>query len=273
MRKIGAVALAWVAAIMAVPSRPVAACGYGGLSNPVARFATADCVLVGKVCAIEEKSVSALLPGATGQRGIYNVAIIKVEEMLKGDTRLTHVRLGLPNQQTLRPGYEACFFLTEHPEEPFFLQGVDLYDFPIYKQQNARFTAEVERFRRLGKLLRDPVASLKSANAEDRLLTAAMFISRWRTFRPAIHAAPAKTTPVDGLSSRLVLKALAEVDWTKAPAGFRVSAWRSFNELGLTAKDGWNPPPLRNMNEIQWACKLWLKANADDFRISTFVLR
>jgi hypothetical protein len=273
MRKIGAVALAYVAAIMAVPSRPVAACGYGGLSNPVARFAVADCVLVGKVCAIEEKSVSALLPGRTGQRGIYHVAVIKVQEMLKGDSRLTHVRLGLPNQQAIQLGYEACFFLTEHPEEPFFLQGVDLYDYPLYKQQNPRFTAEVERFRRLGKLLRDPMASLASANAEDRLLTAAALISQWRTFRPAVHVAPAKAAPVDGLSSRLVLKALAEIDWTKAPSGFRVSAWRSFSELGLTAKDGWNPQGLRNMAEIQSACKLWLKANADDFRISTFVQR
>ena len=121
-----------------VSAQPAAACGYGGFNNPVARFALADCVVVGKVTVIEEKTVAAVLPGTNGQRGTYHVAVIKVKEMLKGE-RLTHIRIGLPHQQILRPGYEACFFLTEHPAEPFYLQGVSLYDFPIYKQANGRF--------------------------------------------------------------------------------------------------------------------------------------
>jgi len=254
------------------PTRPAAACGYGGFSDPAVRFALADCVVVGKVTVIEEKTVAALLPGTNGQRGTYHVAVVKVEEMLKGE-RLTHVRIGLPHQQSLRPGYEACFFLTEHPQEPFYLQGVNLYDFPMYKQANASFAARLESFRRLSKLSRDPLASLQSASAEDRFLTAAMLISRWRTFRPTVHVAPAKTEPVDALTSRLVLAALAGADWNKRPLGFRTTPWQLFNELALTAKDGWNPPPLRTMQDVEQACKGWLKGHADDFRISTFVQR
>ena len=130
----------------------------------------------------------------------------------------------------------------------------------------------METFRRLARLSRDPLASLKSANAEDRFLTAAMLISRWRTFRPTVHVAPAKTEAADELTSRLVLEALAGADWNKRPVGFRTTPWRLFNELGLTAKDGWNPTSLRPMPEIEKVSKCWLKEHAD-FRISTFVQR
>src|SRR5947209_10116095 len=136
-------------------ARPARACGYG-MPSPLARFALADCVVVGKVTMVEPRPLQALFPG-NGQMVAYNVAVLKVEEMLKGDPRLTHVRVGLLPQQQLRPGFESCFFLAEHPQESFFVQGSNFYDYPIYKEGNPGFTGEVETYRRLGKLSREPV--------------------------------------------------------------------------------------------------------------------
>src|SRR5262249_13087812 len=158
-----------------------------------------------------------------------------------------HVRIGMHPSQVIQLGYEACFFLTEHPLESFYLQGSDLYDYAIPKNGGS-FATQVASFRQMGKLLADPVAGLKSAKAEDRLLTAAMVLTRARTFRALTHVATGKTEPLDAQTSSLVLKALAEADWNKS-LGFRMNPWRLFNLLGVTAQDGWNPVNLRTTPE------------------------
>ena len=253
------------------PARPAAACGYG-MPSPVARFALADCVVVGRVTLVEPRPVLALFPGS-GQRLAYNVAVLKVQEMIKGDPRLTHVRVGLLAHQSLLPGFEACFFLQEHPEESFFLQGSDFYDYPVAREGNPGFAAQVETFRRLGRLSGEPLDGLRAARAEDRFLAAALFVARCRTFRPTLHAGADRTEPVDALSSRLVLRALAEADWSRGAADFSLNPRRVFLQLGLSARDGWNPPAFRDLHEMEAFARKWLRENEDKVLLRAFVRR
>jgi hypothetical protein len=276
MRKIGVAGLAAALAVgVLAQTRPASACGGYRGPGPEVRFALADCVLVGKVSLIEARKVSAALPGSNGRLGDFTIAVIKVQEMLKGDDRLTHVRVGLlPHQiQALPLGYEACFFLHEHEQETFLVMAASNWaDSPINKAGNPRFTAEVDSFRRLGKLLINPVASLRSANADDRLLTAALLVAQYRTFQPAIHD-PTRTEPMDPQLSFLILKTLSEVDWKHQVAGFRVTPWQVFNDLGLTARDGWNPPAFADMNAREMFTREWVHDHAGQVRIVSFVRR
>jgi hypothetical protein len=201
----------------------------------------------------------------------YNIAVIKVEETLKGSHELTHIRLGLLDSQRLQPGLEACFFLTRHPHESFFVQGFDFLDFPIVRTGNPSFVREVGNLRWMGKLCADPVAGLRSSKQEDRFLTAALVIMGSRTFRPQVHAGADRTEPIDALTSKLVLRALAETDWSRNLVDFRLSAPRLFATLGVTAKDGWNPPAFQSVQQQQDFTRSWLKNNEEKFLVRAFV--
>src|SRR5260370_4270676 len=58
------------------------------------RVAQADVVVVGKVTAIEDKTIKAERFPGDKQMADYKVAVVKVEEALLGAKGLTHVRVG-----------------------------------------------------------------------------------------------------------------------------------------------------------------------------------
>ena len=73
------------------------------------RVAHADVVVVGKVTAIEEKTVSvALAPGAK-DKVEYRIAVIKVQDDLLGAKGLTHIKVGfiVPKERPPRPASPA----------------------------------------------------------------------------------------------------------------------------------------------------------------------
>jgi len=266
MTRVSGVAACLVVLATAVP---VAACGYG-VPSPLVRFAQADCVVVGKVTMIEPSPQTTMAPWG-GQKMTYNIAVIKVEETLKGSHGLTHIRLGLLNHQMVQAGLEACFFLTRHPGASFFVQGFDFLDFPILKTGNSTFFQSVGSFRRMARLFENPVAGLRSSKQEDRLLTAALVILSCRTFRPQVHAGADKTEPIDALTNKLVLRALAEADWSKRIEDFRTAPGQLFNDLGLTTKDGWKPPAFQDFQQQQGFTQSWLKENEDKLLVRAFV--
>ena len=267
IRVILATLAASVALLIAV--KPVEGCGYG-MPSPTARFALADCVLVGKVVNIEEKKLRLRL-NAKGEPLPFTVAVLKVQSMILGDERLTHVRVALHQHQVMPIGFEACCFLAIHPEEPVYLLSSNDFDYPIGKENNPGFNQQVEQFRRMGKLLRDPIAGLESKNAEDRFLTTALLLTRFRTFRQDAHVAPDKTEPIHPQLNRLILKALAESDWQRNAADFRLTGQRLFALIGASAADGWKEEGNRTTQQRNEAARSWLKENEDKFRIKTFV--
>jgi hypothetical protein len=244
------------------------------------RVATADVVVVGKVTGIEDKTVSANpFPGAK-EKAEYTVAVIKVADNLLGAKGLTHVKVGFikppEGKPIIRPGgyapprltvdEEGCFFLTKHATESFYV--MQSAQSVVNKAGNDNFDKQVARVKECAKLLADPKASLKSKNADERALTAEMLAVRYGTQR----AGQTKREAIDADESKLILKALAEADWTKNAGADDLNPQWGFNMLRLTDKDGWNPAgPFNTPNAYQDAAKAWLKGHADKYRIQRYV--
>jgi hypothetical protein len=258
------------------------------------RVATADMVVVGKITSIEDKTVKASqYPGAPN-KAEYKIAMIQIETLLKGPKGLTHVRLGFvppppppPPQPQPKPGQpvllvkpgnrfpqlnhtvgqEACFFLTKHAEGDFMI--APMY-FSVVEKKSANFDKDIAVVKRCTKLLEDPKAGLQSKDADERLTTAALLLSSYRA-RKNNNPNP-KTEPIDAAESALILKAIAEGDWSKQFNFQEVSPQTVFNRLNLTAKDGWNPPQFKDyQKEFPAAAQKWLKENAQTYRIQKFV--
>jgi hypothetical protein len=254
----------WIAGLLAATSllalaTPASAKRIAAPPPIPERFALADCVVIGKVTEIENKSVKT----KDGQE--YLVAVVKVEEMVLGDKGLTHVKVGFVPVNTprfgfnLKEGQEVGLFLGQHPQETFHVITGFMTTVP---KEN---TAEIDMMKRCGKLLKDPIAGLKSKDAEDRLLTATMQVARYRTPRENAN----KQEAIDAEESKLLLQTLADADWTKVDPNLRQTPLNLFFRLGITEKDGWKQPA--NPTQLQEEAKKWLKANAGTYRVQRFV--
>lgn len=252
---------------LVLATRQATACGYG-MPSPAQRFVQAHCVVTGKIVAYNSSKMM-LRQRPNVEPLPHAVAVLKIEDTIKGDKRLTHLRIALPMHQVMPIGYEGCFFLHEQADQTVFTLSARFYDYPIQKENNPGFAKQVEEFKKLARLLNDPKAGLASKNAEERFLTAAMLVMHYRTFQPELHVAADKTQAIDADLSKLILRALAESDWNNNAADFRMTAWRVFGLLGVTEKDGFKPAALDRVAEA----KAWLKKSEESFRITTFVRR
>jgi hypothetical protein len=252
------------------------------------RVALAGCVVVGKVTNIEEKTVPASRFPGDPEKGEYRVAVVKVDEAVLGGKGLTHVRVGFqlppPDARpmptggrpvlrrfrgvTLEKGQEACFFLAPHPEEPFYVVATP-YD--LLDKSSPEFGKELAEVRRAARMIADPASGLRSKDAGDRYMTAAMLLTRYRTPKPS--AAPPRTEPVDAEQSKQILLALADADWSVAPrpgpGANRMLPQNLFALLGLTEKDGWKPP--MDFAKFPGQARAWLNEHAGTYRIERFV--
>jgi hypothetical protein len=175
---------------------------------------------------------------------------------------------GFP-QANLTEGQEACLFLTQHPTANFYVMQ-PLFG-AVNKAGNPNFKKEVEEVRRAAKLLDDPKAGLRSEDAGERFLTAALLITRYRTPRPSAGT-PLRTEPVDAKESKLILQALADADWGNPDLRRgQMNPQAVFFRLGLTRQDGWSLPPGTTVREIPQAAKKWLREHADTYRIQRYV--
>jgi len=246
-------------------------------SQPIpARVAAADAVVVGKVTAIEEKTVSATqFPGAENKVD-FQIAVVKIADPVLNAKGLTHIKVGFFVPPPAAPGgpiriggrgpvvkldvdQEACLLLTKHHDSDFYTISYD----GLFDKKSQTFEKDLEQVKKAAKLLADPKAGLESKDANDRLVTAGMLVTRYRKFVPN-----GKEEPIDAAESKLILKTLAEADWTK-PVNFRdMSAQNAFGQLGLKPEDGWNPQGVTDYNA---ASKAWLKDNADKYVIKKFV--
>jgi hypothetical protein len=262
-----------------------------------------DCIVLGRVTAIEEKPVSVPPFPGSPQKIEYRIAVVKIDEGLVGAKGLTQVRIafqppapppappknqpGLPVQvgggpgfrmPTLAVGQEGCFLLKRHSEDTFF-RSVDNFYGPIVKANNADFDNKVALVKRCVKLGSDADAGLKSKDAGDRLLTAYLLLNRYRKDR----GPKSETEPIDAAQSKLILEAIARADWfidlKTLPAASEdlVTPRRVFYTLGPTAKDGWNPPQQGNRDfriwqaELDAAAQKWLKDNTSTYRVQRWV--
>src|SRR5262249_19274379 len=202
------------------------------------RVGSADCVVLGKVTSLEEKSVGArTFPGATDKME-YRIAVVHINKALIGAKGLTEIRVGFiapmginlpkgvkgggirPNIRIRRPfmqpnltkGQEGLFLLNKHFEESFYTLGFGGF---TNKENNANFNKEVDVVKRCVRLLDKPLTGLKSKDSSERLLAASLLLTRYRTVPPGVDFNKAKTKPINGKESELILTTIAEADWTK----------------------------------------------------------
>ncbi|HMF14994.1 MAG TPA: hypothetical protein VKE94_21910, partial [Gemmataceae bacterium] len=220
------------------------------------------------------------VPGAP-EKTEFQVAVIEIADAVRGAKGLTHVRVAFPLPQAAGPprpgplrrgptvsltkGQEGCFFLQQHPEEALFLLE------PVAQPLDAKsdtYKKELAEAKRFAKLLQDPTAGLKSKDADERVLTAGLLVARYRSFRPG----KTKQESIDAEQSKLILQALADADFTKPASTTGIAPQQTFFMLGLTDKDGWNPPPFKDFQkEFPAVVKKWLQDNAGKYRIQRIV--
>jgi hypothetical protein len=246
------------------------------------KVAQSDVVVVGKVGKVEDKNVSATQTPGDPNKVEYQVVAFKVDDALLGKAG-KEIRIGfLPPRAggPIRPGLrgpsfvlttdqECCLFLVKHHAEDFYVAAPMAWAFP--DKQNADYEKSVEDAKKCCKLLADPEAGLKSKEADDRLLTAGMLVSRYRTDKTG----SGKTEDVPAEQSKLILKTLADADWAPKPQppgglfGFQMNPQAIFFQLGLTDKDGWKQP--QDGTKIEQEAKKWLKENAESYKMQRFV--
>jgi len=235
------------------------------------KVAPADAVVVGKVTAVAEKAEKAEI--YKGDERNLKIATVKVASALMGKAGTTVkvgfvFNAGLPRRYPvaqLAKGQEALLILTKHPTKKGIYYLANYYDV-VGKKDNAAFKNEVEEVKKVVKLMASPQTGLKAKSAEDRLLTAALLITRYKTPPPGSD----KTEAVPPAESKLLLTALAEADWANPPGrDWQLSPQNLFFRLGVTAKDGWTQP--QDFRQIAPAAKKWLKDNAGKFKMTRYV--
>jgi hypothetical protein len=258
-----------------------------------------DTIVVGKVTGVEEKNVKAPRFKNDAEKGEYRVFTVKIEQALKGGNGLTHIKVGclipaapqpigpkvqpvdpavpirpairpgirpLPFQQPpmLEKGQEAILFLKSHVSEPFYTLGqqsdVIIKTAPTYK-------TDVEAAVKACKLANDPMAGLKSKDAQDRITTAGMLLMQYRT---ATGPGPFKEEEIPAEESKLIIEALASGNFD-APRTGRfdpMNPQQLFYQLNPQQYGYKAPADFRQQGP---AMKKWLEDNAGKVRIKRFV--
>jgi hypothetical protein len=258
--------------------------------SPVQRAISADVVVVGKVSAIEKDLVEVTqAPGAP--KLAYKIAVVKIEAALAGADGLTHIKVGfvppLPVDRTkppppgikppirrqpveLKEGQELLLFLVKHPEGGFY--AIPAMSPPVdLGVEDAK--KEIENVKKVTAVVADPLKALKSEKAEERYFAAIVMVMRYRSY-PEFGRGVVDQLPIAADESRLLLKALAEGDWSSvdrnAPNGLQ-----AFSSLALNDKDGWMPPKIQsgeNYNKVvQVAFLKWLDGPGKDYQIKKIV--
>jgi hypothetical protein len=166
------------------------------------------------------------------------------------------------------------FAVSKHHKENFYLSPSSTGF--VTRENNPNFDNEVKTAKQLSKALTDPVAALKAEDKQDRYTAAAILITRYRS-NPT--GAPMKSEPIKAEESKLILQALAGGDWTIGRFDPKMpNPYTLFSQLGVTAKDGYNPTPARNqqdiatqMQNIATQMQKWLDENSGKYIIQKLV--
>jgi hypothetical protein len=229
------------------------------------KVAIAECVVLGKITAIQDKPTQ----GKGEMRGWdFTIVDVEIKESLYGAKDKKQVRFGFPDidKQRAKPGLtvgQIGYFCG-------LRDGTnDFYIFPVGcsgADKDPGFEKDLTAARRLGRLLEHSEQGLKSTDVEDRLLTAYLLVLR-NCYAPWRRGSVGKAEPIDAEQSKRILLALAEGDWKKNRREVR----EAVAALQLSVKFG--APPLKDFppegGEEQWvaAAKQWLKQNAETYRI------
>jgi tetratricopeptide (TPR) repeat protein len=261
--------LLWSLVLAGLPGR--AGAGFPIPEPPIAqRVALADAIVVGQVTAVEGDPVEAfpLLKVRGGRKVPFTIAQVRVDRVLLGPADLGRVRVGVgpgPAVASLTEEQTGCFFLHKHPEESLYVLAAR---WEFVDRRHEDFATALALAGRCAALLGNADEGLRSNAADDRLLTAALLIFRFRTARSAYSGDP-RTELIDPELSRRILAVLREGPLTDKAAREPTGRLTLFFRLGLTEEDGWRPP--RDLQGITAAAEKWLAEHAATYRIRRYV--
>jgi hypothetical protein len=281
MRRVLCLALPFVTGLLALATaRPA----WGLVVAPPPpipeRVSRADCLVVGKIIALEGAEVLALPVRDATKKLTYRIAVLKVIEIIKGVKGQETLRIAFPAAPEAKPGglvirptgprfgtafkvgQEGLFYLTRHFQESFFTTP-NYYDF--VSGEHPSFSQEVDLARYALRLGDNLAAGLESPELQERFYAAALLIQRYRTFR----SGSGRTVPVAARESKQILTALAEADW-KQPGP--ITPLTLFIQLGVGKEDGWKyPATTAAVEEYHRAAQAWLREHAAIYRIRRIV--
>src|SRR5262249_50745213 len=111
----------------------------------------------------------------------------------------------------LKVGQEGMFFRRKHHQGNFYVDFLMFNGF-LPSSDTPEFTKNLENSRRLNNVLKLPLEALKAENESNRYLAATMLVTRyrlsWLKDRKLLEKA------IDADESKLILKTLAEADWS-----------------------------------------------------------
>ena len=263
-------------------------------STPVQLASQSDALVIGTVTAIEPEAVQAA-PVPNGNKVPYMVAVVKIHENLLGVKGVTHIRIGFlpsgqigqvydddemefalgcggrwqPGRDTQpREGQTACFFLKKHHNGEFYTMVP--YGAPLSKKL-LYFDDEIKQIKKAVKVMEKPLEALQVKVAAERQFAAALLVQKYRAQQP--NAATVKVQPISAEESKLILTALGEMTWGDAgPDGENtLSLQNSFWQLGLSDKDGWKQPTVKDGEDYNTvmgaAVKKWCQDNTSTYQI------
>lgn len=240
--------------------------------EPIAhRVAAGDCVVLGRITAIRDKPEQGqVYRHSATPRWDFTIVEVEVKESLYGAKDKKHLRFGIRDigwyKQESKPGpvvgKTGYFCGVQVGKNDFYIVPLDCF----CAEKGPDFEKDLPAARRLGQLLEDPEKGLKSASAEDRLLTAYLLLLRF-CYVPWRHGETGKTQPIDAEQSKRILLALAEGDWKKnsQEIGDAMAALHLSVKFGAPAMKDF--PPQHDQEQRPEAAKQWLKQNAETYRI------
>jgi hypothetical protein len=271
-----AVVVSAAPAFAGAPARPRTA---------VEKFAGSQVVVTGKVTAIEKGTVEASSPDVGAKDKLkYKVAVVKIDTKLAGAENLTHIKVGFvppdPNAPPLRgsggiirqrelvpelkDGQQVLLYLTKHPTADFYVMPYVYLPADIGTPAGKQ---ELEEAKKFAAILADPMKGLKSDKAEVRAETAWFLLAKYHSY--PVLGGEVEEVSIGAEESRLILKAIADGDWSQ------MNAIAAFYKLGLTDKNGWKEPvvkPAQNYITLtNEAFVKWLDGPGKDYQIKKYV--
>jgi len=269
------------------------------MKPPSQRALSAETIVIGKVTSIEKDTIEATPFIGAPNKLAFKIAVVKVETALAGANNVTHIKVGFipppppapagpvppggirpgigrrPLMPELKEGQELVLFLAKHPDAGFYTMPNMSPPLDTKAEETKK---DLEAIKKVLAVAADPMKALKAEKADDRAFAAAVLAGKYRAYPDAGGETEQVAIPAE--ESKLILKGLAESDWTKfdrtTPNGMQ-----SFYSLGLTDKDGWvAPKPVRpqpgqppvNLNEAtKDAFVKWLDGPGKDYVIKRIV--
>jgi len=264
------------------------------------KAAMAEVVVVGKVTSIETDRVELEMYPGSKEKGLFQIAIIKIETGLIGANNLTHIKVafspvpleGDPRPQgpvvgrPVRPGMGPVP-LTEGQEGLFFLMphtpGSTIKKIPMgfdpVAVDAANYKDELAKIKSASAVLADPTKAMKAEKLADRQIAASVLAMKYAS--PPFEGGPSEQVPLDAELSKAILATILELDWKATEQGPNspMSGPMLASRWGLTPGSAHGIPkfvakPGENYN-VRWKQVLqdWAKANLEKVVLKKYVAK